>query len=142
MSSMIVICVLVLPIICIRASEQCSKYHYEEKLLEKMIRLEISVEAMKKDIDKSRHQVTTALENLQNERNIIEETLRVKSDKISKNLAVAVQDTTAKVEEKMEAEREKWQSKLKGLFSLYRVYFSLIKLKNTLSYPFQKPNST
>ena len=130
MSSMIVIGVVFLPIICIRASEpQCSKFHYEEKLLEKMIRLEISVEAMKKDIDKSRHQVTTALENLQNERNIIEETLRVKSDKISKDLAVAVQDTTATLEEEMktlEAEREKWQSKLTGLFSLYGVYFSLI----------------
>ncbi|XP_053394393.1 uncharacterized protein LOC128555610 isoform X2 [Mercenaria mercenaria] len=47
----------------------CSRFHYEEQTLEKMIRQEIFVEKMKADIDDSKQQVVDAIVDLRNERN-------------------------------------------------------------------------
>ncbi|XP_060596146.1 uncharacterized protein LOC132750219, partial [Ruditapes philippinarum] len=95
---------------------QCSKFPYEEKLLEKMIRLEISVEAMKKEIEKSRNQARTTLDDLKEERIIWENDLKAKSDKRSTDLAAAIQETKSTVQEELKTlkvEKDKWNSELK-----------------------------
>ena len=43
----------------------CSKFHYEEQLLEKMIRTEIKVETMHQENKKTEDKVTTTLETMQ-----------------------------------------------------------------------------
>ncbi|XP_060599108.1 uncharacterized protein LOC132752752, partial [Ruditapes philippinarum] len=47
----------------------CSKFHYEEQTLEKMIRQEIKVEKMKSDMQLTEQRVLDALEKLKMERN-------------------------------------------------------------------------
>ncbi|XP_060606093.1 uncharacterized protein LOC132758433 isoform X3 [Ruditapes philippinarum] len=56
---------IILTVIVACSSEpHCSKFHYEEKLLEKMIRTEILVENMKKHIDDIEARVTGVLAKL------------------------------------------------------------------------------
>jgi hypothetical protein len=57
---------LIIPIVIVACSSEphCSKFHYEEKLLEKMIRTEMFVENMKKQIDDIEARVTGALAEL------------------------------------------------------------------------------
>ncbi|XP_060569749.1 heavy metal-binding protein HIP-like [Ruditapes philippinarum] len=58
-------CLIILKLILTCSSEpHCSKFHYEEKLLEKMIRTEILVENMKKQIDDIETRVTGTLAKL------------------------------------------------------------------------------
>jgi hypothetical protein len=83
-----------------------------------MIRQEISVDAMRKEIETSRNQVETALNTLQNERIIWEKSLQAKSDKSATDLAAVIQETKTKVQEemtKLENEKTKWNSELKGM---------------------------
>ncbi|XP_053399322.1 uncharacterized protein LOC123558939 [Mercenaria mercenaria] len=47
---------------------QCSKFHYEEQLLEKMIRMEVRVEEIEKRISKTNQHVHQTLEDLKTER--------------------------------------------------------------------------
>ncbi|XP_053407965.1 uncharacterized protein LOC128559667 [Mercenaria mercenaria] len=107
--------VLVIFHICV-SEPHCSKFHYEEKLLEKMIRLEISVEAMKKEIEESRNQVTTTLGNLQTERNTWKETLLTMKDASITGLDTAIQEAKTQVQEELNvlaAEKERWNKELK-----------------------------
>ncbi|XP_060556048.1 uncharacterized protein LOC132716739 [Ruditapes philippinarum] len=46
----------------------CSRYHYEEQLLEKMIRMEIKVEDIEKRISKTNQNVIDVLEDMKTER--------------------------------------------------------------------------
>ncbi|XP_045191003.1 uncharacterized protein LOC123547816 [Mercenaria mercenaria] len=101
--------------ICI-SEPHCSKFHYEEKLLEKMIRLEISVEAMKKEIEESRNQVTTTLGNLQTERSTWEKTLLTMKDTSVTALDTAIQETKTQVQDELKvlaAEKDRWNKELK-----------------------------
>ncbi|XP_045191002.2 uncharacterized protein LOC123547815 [Mercenaria mercenaria] len=95
----------------------CSKFHYEEKLLEKMIRLEIFVEAMKMEIDESRKQVTTTLGNLQTERSSTwEKTLLTVKETGVTTLNSVIQETKTQVQEELKvlaAEKERWNKGLK-----------------------------
>ncbi|XP_053407966.1 uncharacterized protein LOC128559668 [Mercenaria mercenaria] len=107
--------VVVIIHICI-SEPHCSKFHYEEKLLEKMIRLEISVEAMKKEIEESRNQVTTTLGNLQTERSTWKETLLTMKDASVTALNTAIQETKTQVKDELKvlsAEKERWNKELK-----------------------------
>ncbi|XP_060582042.1 uncharacterized protein LOC132738551 isoform X3 [Ruditapes philippinarum] len=57
--------IILLTVITACSSEpHCSKFHYEEKLLEKMVRTEILVENMKKHLDDIEARVTGALAKL------------------------------------------------------------------------------
>ncbi|XP_045204157.2 uncharacterized protein LOC123557036 [Mercenaria mercenaria] len=47
---------------------QCSKFHYEEQLLEKMVRMEVKVEGVEKRIMETNQRVLDVLGNLQTER--------------------------------------------------------------------------
>jgi hypothetical protein len=49
---------------------QCSKFHYEAQTLEKMIRTEIKVEAMEKEIMKTNQLVLESLRTLTSEREV------------------------------------------------------------------------
>ncbi|XP_060582043.1 uncharacterized protein LOC132738551 isoform X4 [Ruditapes philippinarum] len=55
--------ILIVVVVC-SSEPHCSKFHYEEKLLEKMIRTEILVENMKKQIDDIEARVTGAIAKL------------------------------------------------------------------------------
>ncbi|XP_053406430.1 uncharacterized protein LOC128559232 [Mercenaria mercenaria] len=66
-----------------------------------MIRLEISVEAMKKEIEESRNQVTTTLGNLQTERSTWKETLLTMKDASITALDTAIQETKTQVQEEL-----------------------------------------
>ncbi|XP_060585560.1 uncharacterized protein LOC132741422 [Ruditapes philippinarum] len=58
-------CLIISTLLVTCSSEpHCSKFHYEEKLLEKMIRTEILVENMKKQMDTIETRVTEALAKL------------------------------------------------------------------------------
>jgi seryl-tRNA synthetase len=84
-----------------------------------MIRLEIAVEAMKKEIENSQNQAQATLDDLKGERNIWQNDLKAKSDKRSTDLAAAIQETKSKVQEEiktLKVEKDKWNSELKGLF--------------------------
>lgn len=62
---------------------ECSRFHYEEQTLEKMIRQEIRVERMKSEISETRKQTESALEGLQRERDSFKveiETIRKTQD--------------------------------------------------------------
>lgn len=136
MGSLVVIIVAIFPLVsCSSFEPQCSKFHYEEKLLEKMIRQEISVDAMRKEIETSRNQVETALNTLQNERIIWEKSLQAKSDKSATDLAAVIQETKTKVQEemtKLENKKTKWNSELKDFVRIQElVLFSARNPKDT-----------
>ncbi|XP_053395908.1 uncharacterized protein LOC123523515 [Mercenaria mercenaria] len=90
----------------------CSRFHYEEQTLEKMIRQEIFVEKMKDDIDDSKQQVVDAVVDLKNERNkFAAEFERLKNDvetmkgnlenaleRIQSQTVKVIQDNTAEME--------------------------------------------
>ncbi|XP_053388698.1 uncharacterized protein LOC123547813 [Mercenaria mercenaria] len=102
----------------------CSKFHYEEKLLEKMIRLEISVEAMKKETEESRNQVTTTLGNLQTERSTWKETLLTMKDASITALDTAIQETKTQVQEELNvlaAQKERSNKELKESVKIQEV---------------------
>ncbi|XP_060602087.1 EMILIN-2-like [Ruditapes philippinarum] len=100
-----------------------------------MIRLEISVEAMKKEIEKSRNQARTTLDDLKEERIIWENNLKAKSDKRSTDLAAAIQETKATVQEQLKTlkiEKDKWNSELKDFVRIPElVLFSARNPKQT-----------
>ena len=50
------------------AEPRCSRFHYEEQVLEKMIRLEVKVEEIEKRISQTNHNVMSVLEDLKTER--------------------------------------------------------------------------
>lgn len=50
----------------------CSKFHYEEQTLEKMIRQELKVEKMHSSIEETQKLVETALVDLRNERQMFQ----------------------------------------------------------------------
>ncbi|XP_045188158.1 uncharacterized protein LOC123546036 [Mercenaria mercenaria] len=80
-----------------------------------MIRLEISVEAMKKEIEESRNQVTTTLGNLQTERSTWKETLLTMKDASITALDTAIQEAKTQVQEELNvlaAEKERWNKDL------------------------------
>lgn len=56
-----------------KAEPTCSRFHYEEQTLEKLIRLQIFVEKMKEEIDQSRAEVKDTLKKLEEERINIEQ---------------------------------------------------------------------
>ncbi|XP_053406431.1 uncharacterized protein LOC123546035 [Mercenaria mercenaria] len=81
-----------------------------------MIRLEISVEAMKREIEESRNQVTTTLGNLQTERSTWKETLLTMKDASITASDNAIQETKTQVQEELNvlaAEKERWNKELK-----------------------------
>ncbi|XP_060582039.1 heavy metal-binding protein HIP-like [Ruditapes philippinarum] len=56
--------IIITVIVACSSEPHCSKFHYEEKMLEKMIRTEILVENMKKQIDDMETRITGALAKL------------------------------------------------------------------------------
>ncbi|XP_053388697.1 EMILIN-2-like [Mercenaria mercenaria] len=135
-TNVVTTCFVVLVIFHICVSEpHCSKFHYEEKLLEKMIRLEISVEAMKKEIEESRNQVTTTLGNLQTERSTWEKTLLTTKDTSVTALDTAIQETKTQVQDELNvlaAEKERWNKELKECVKIPEVVvFSARNPKDT-----------
>jgi hypothetical protein len=59
--------ILMTVVVTCSSEPQCSKFHYEEKLLEKMIRTEILVENMKKQINDIETRVTGELAKLKDD---------------------------------------------------------------------------
>ncbi|XP_053391064.1 uncharacterized protein LOC128553890 [Mercenaria mercenaria] len=100
-----------------------------------MIRLEISVEAMKKEIEDSRNQVTTNLGNLQTERSTWEETLLTMKDASITALDTAIQETKTQVQEELNVlatEKERWNKELKESVKIPEVViFSARRPKHT-----------
>ncbi|XP_053388620.1 uncharacterized protein LOC128551732 [Mercenaria mercenaria] len=89
-----------------------------------MIRLEISVEAMKREIEESRSQVTTTLGNLQTERSTWEKTLLTMKDASNTALNTAIQETKTQVQEELKvlaAEKERWNKELKESVKIQEV---------------------
>ncbi|XP_053374483.1 uncharacterized protein LOC123553359 isoform X2 [Mercenaria mercenaria] len=70
----------------IHSEPHCSKFDYEEKLLEKMVRLEFLVENMKKEMKILKNEASTTLGNLQTERKTWENTLMDMKDTSEKEL--------------------------------------------------------
>lgn len=111
----------------IYSEPQCSKFHYEEKLLEKMIRLEFTVENIKKEVKDIQHQVKTTLGELQTERNAWDNKLMTLKESGILSMDNAIQDTKAQIEKevkKLSDERESWEQ-LKGLFN-FTFYLSCL----------------
>ncbi|XP_053391063.1 uncharacterized protein LOC128553889 [Mercenaria mercenaria] len=103
-----------------------------------MIRLEISVEAMKKEIEESQNLVTTTLSNLQTERSTWEKTLLTMKDASITALDTAIQETKTQVQEELNvlaAEKERWNKELKECVKMPEVVlFSARRPKhNTLT---------
>ncbi|XP_053390861.1 uncharacterized protein LOC128553711 [Mercenaria mercenaria] len=82
----------------------CSRFHYEEQTLEKMIRQEILIEKIKAELDVTKQEVLDALSELKNERQAIE-SLKDNMDKYTE--AVKTQQETNIKEYKAEIERLK-----------------------------------
>ncbi|XP_053391065.1 uncharacterized protein LOC128553891 [Mercenaria mercenaria] len=89
-----------------------------------MIRLEISVEAMKREIEETRNQVKTALGNLQTERGTWEEKLLTMKDASVTALYTAIQETKTQVQDELKvlaAEKERWNKELKESVKMQEV---------------------
>jgi predicted nuclease with TOPRIM domain len=81
----------------------CSRFHYEEQTLEKMIRQEIKVEKMKSDMQLTEQRVLDALEKLKTERSEFNkdlmkkegdiEVLKTKMDEELKRMKVKTDET-------------------------------------------------
>lgn len=65
----------------------CSRFHYEEQTLEKMIRLEIFVERIKGELAETQKQVMNALDDLKNERSKLHANFDEMENKNAENLA-------------------------------------------------------
>lgn len=100
--------------------------HYEEKILEKVIRLEFTMETIKKEVTDIQHQVKATLGELQTERNAWNNTLMTLKENGILSLDNAIQDTKAQIEKEVKQltdERKTWEQ-LKGLFyfTMYIVF--------------------
>lgn len=78
-----------------KLEQSCSKFDYEEKTLEKMIRLQIFVEQIKEDVDSTQSKVKHELNTLKKEREQFQEEIREMKDAFETRKA-AIEDDLMK----------------------------------------------
>ncbi|XP_060564605.1 uncharacterized protein LOC132723829 isoform X1 [Ruditapes philippinarum] len=91
----------------------CSKFAYEEQLLEKMIRQEIKVETMQNDIKKTQEAVSNTLEEIKKTGEEVSQTLK------------SLQNNFTEVLERITLEKEKNEEILRNTIDELRNYFTI-----------------
>jgi hypothetical protein len=95
---------IILTVIVACSSEpQCSKFHYEEELLEKMIRTEILVENMKKQMDDIETRVTRALAKLNEDTTTWKGEIETMQESSKANLITLQEKAKSELDKNMQA---------------------------------------
>lgn len=109
--------IIVLLVLCLQeqvhCEPHCSRFHYEEKTLEKMIRLEIFVDKLRAEIEETSKRTSDMLDNLQKLKLQFSNELTDLQDEVRKELEKQITDV----------------SNLKGKYhsTLWRLYYMRLK---------------
>ncbi|XP_045176030.2 heavy metal-binding protein HIP-like [Mercenaria mercenaria] len=123
MQSILLICIMLVAPCC--TEPHCSKFHYEESLLEKMIRTEILVQNMKKEIGDIQNQVRESLANLKEETN----TWKTEIETLQENSKTKLAELSEKASSELDKNMQKVDD-LKGRAVLPNVVFNAKKVIN------------